>query len=208
MNGSDPSSMLGRALLELRKISKEIDMILRYLRAFVPPYAVGTGEQIAEDLSFLLEQLLVVKLHCFLEVKGRVEGEMARLPGGDCELRQLSPITARLNQSRSSIRVFRNTLIAHGQAKGDMCHPMEKMLGTRMGPSFEESLLLAFLACELMMRLQARYCREISAAEQVFRAQGAKLEPALREQERKVKLRSVDDVNSDLEESLARVPKL
>jgi len=192
---------LGFALLELKAITNQLAMVSN-----VFPMTPGDGKITpTEDLKFLLSQMMVIKLSCFLEVKGEVEGRIARHADGTDLLRRLSPIIKRLNQSRESIKAYRNTLVAHGQSKADVRHPWERIVRHHMPVAYAEHLFLGRLAYELMKELEGAYQQQIGAAMDHLRRRDAELQPLIAVREAAGSIRSLDDVDREVQAVLAQI---
>lgn len=194
---------LAKHLCALNAIANEIAMVANYFPKTPANLDAAPGTPDSE-IKFLLSQLLVIKLHCFLEKMGRVLGMIRRSPDGEVLLGKTKPIIRRLNQSRDGIAASRNKLIAHAQK--DVEHPHSLILAHDMPTAYGELLLLARLADELRRRFVATYSADVTAAKECLREHQDQLASTMSAYDARQRIHSMDDLEREFGNILAEIP--
>ena len=195
---------LGKHLYGLNMISNMIAMAANYLLR--PPASLNAVVRKTpdENIKFMLSQLIIIKLHCFLEVMDRIVRMISRSPDGQVSLDKTKPIIEHFHQNRDAIIAHRNKLIAHAQK--DVEHPYALLLAHDMPIAYWEILLFARLADELRNRFKATYSADFDAAKEYFDEQERQLAPKMSARAAEQRVKSKDDMERELERILAEIP--
>lgn len=146
------------ALVWLNSIAMGLDRIARSVGRLLSSGTEG------RELAHCLHELLVVKLHCFMEALDVAVGEIRKQEGGREVLRRLGPVYNQFNRARGPVRTYRHRIVAHANADSDLGPEVARIAGLPDVLAWNHWAFLGFLSFRFAELLREAYADEFLQA--------------------------------------------